>query len=38
VQPCNALVSFIIKATVSAPCEPCMFVDQMYYIVAVMFM
>jgi len=21
---CNALVSFIIKATVSAPCEPCM--------------
>jgi len=21
---CNALVSFIVKATVSAPCEPCM--------------
>jgi len=35
---CNyALVFFIIKATVSAPCEPCMSCHLVYLIASVMF-
>jgi len=35
---CNyALVFFIVKATVSAPCEPCMSCRLVYLIASVMF-